>query len=370
MPGLAQIVCSAAYAQRRAPNAAAQNHCPIAPRKQQGKYDRSSSIFTNNRSAVTRLCAPEAGAGATANELLDDDQDEDAYSEHDELEESTDISTPAVVILAGFYVEELPGVRHLLDQADGHHITLVPCLPEYLSQPLAAVLQLPEPAWEEPVPTQWVDGGGWGRQRTVLFSGLAAHAQAVILELLEESRIGDVCALAPGPDQGAHHLGDVMAAAVAAQRNRGKGIEFAAELGPVEHFVPAAEQQAVGGALAEEAYAALEDADLGLIDLLAAASGLAEPAPAQSAAAAMPPATEGISAGHAAPAEQTAPAASPEQARHVLSGNNAQAEGATLPNMDQFVLNKAQLLELSKEAGVDYATLLAGLHQRGIELEG
>lgn len=34
------------------------------------------------------------------------------------------------------------------------------------------VISLPEPHWDQPIPADWVHGGGWGTQRMVFFSGM------------------------------------------------------------------------------------------------------------------------------------------------------------------------------------------------------
>jgi hypothetical protein len=118
------------------------------------------------RAAASAAVGREAGADS-------DDEDDGPLGDEDDFEEPSQLvfDTPAVV-LAGFYVEELPGVRHMLDQAGGGDVVLIPCSPDLLPQPLNLVLQLPEPAWEQPVPDDWVDGGGWGRQRIALCAGL------------------------------------------------------------------------------------------------------------------------------------------------------------------------------------------------------
>ena len=81
------------------------------------------------------------------------------------------LSRPAIV-LAGFPLEELPLVRTNLDAAGGQEVALIPCVPELLWQPAEYALRCSEPAWDQPVPSQWVDGGGWGQRRVVMFSGL------------------------------------------------------------------------------------------------------------------------------------------------------------------------------------------------------
>lgn len=77
------------------------------------------------------------------------------------------------IILAGFYLEELPAIRQLLDAAGGHNITLVPSMPWLLDLPLHRALAEGEPQWDQPMPQTWVQGGGWGQRRVALFNDIA-----------------------------------------------------------------------------------------------------------------------------------------------------------------------------------------------------
>lgn len=114
--------------------------------------------------------------------LLGEDSDDDMEEESDGegWEEDHDLRTEppsnesgqAAVVLAGFYLEEVPGMRFVLDEMGGHGIVLIPCTPDLLHQPLGRVLQETEPAWHEPMPSDWVHGGGWGQQRVVVFANL------------------------------------------------------------------------------------------------------------------------------------------------------------------------------------------------------
>jgi hypothetical protein len=76
------------------------------------------------------------------------------------------------IVLAGFYLEELPAIRQLLDAAGGVNITLVPCMPWLLDLPLHRALAEGEPQWDQPMPQTWVQGGGWGRRRVALFNDI------------------------------------------------------------------------------------------------------------------------------------------------------------------------------------------------------
>jgi hypothetical protein len=77
------------------------------------------------------------------------------------------------IILAGFYLEELPAIRQLLDAAGGHNITLVPSMPWLLDLPLHRALAEGEPQWDQPMPQTWVQGGGWGQRKVALFNDIA-----------------------------------------------------------------------------------------------------------------------------------------------------------------------------------------------------
>ena len=77
-----------------------------------------------------------------------------------------------VVVLAGFYVEELANVRHLLDSVGGERVRVLPTSPELLGAPAYVALQSAEPAWDRPVPADWQHGGGWGQQRMALIAGI------------------------------------------------------------------------------------------------------------------------------------------------------------------------------------------------------
>ena len=77
-----------------------------------------------------------------------------------------------VLVLAGFYIEELATVRELLDQVGWQAVRVIPTTPPMLTQPLHQALRAPEPRWDQPVPPNWLHGGGWGQQRMLLMAGL------------------------------------------------------------------------------------------------------------------------------------------------------------------------------------------------------
>jgi hypothetical protein len=76
------------------------------------------------------------------------------------------------IIAAGFRLEELGGMRELLDGAGGQGVVLIPCEPSLLGLPTAEALQKTEPDWDRPMPAHWVHGGGWGATRVLALAGL------------------------------------------------------------------------------------------------------------------------------------------------------------------------------------------------------
>ncbi|GAB4822546.1 hypothetical protein N2152v2_009592 [Parachlorella kessleri] len=182
----------------------------------------------------------------------DNSEDEEEWDE-DDLETEDDLTEPEAfgppaLVLAGFYLEELAGVRAMLDKAGGQGITVIPCTPQLLGMPLGQALQQPEPRWEDAMPPNWVHGGGWGMQRMVLFSGLGLRAQGMVLQLLASSQMGDVVPLVATPDTAGRLLGQVLAEAFQAYRKRGPaaGVDlpgggqrrFVDSLPAVEEVVP------------------------------------------------------------------------------------------------------------------------------------
>jgi len=85
---------------------------------------------------------------------------------------TTDLFQRPTLVLAGFFLEELPHVRLALDAVGGQDIILVVCHPDLLLKPVELVIAIGEPAWDQPMPPQWVNGGGWGKRKVILFSGL------------------------------------------------------------------------------------------------------------------------------------------------------------------------------------------------------
>lgn len=75
------------------------------------------------------------------------------------------------LVMAGFRAEEYAVVRATLDSLGGHDIKVLPTSNDMLSNSVEWALQQPEIDWTAPRPPEWVLGGTWGSQRTILFSG-------------------------------------------------------------------------------------------------------------------------------------------------------------------------------------------------------
>ncbi len=77
------------------------------------------------------------------------------------------------MVLAGFLVAEMPIIRMALDEAGGNAIEMLVCSSDLLYKPVQQVFEKEsEPDWSSPIPPEWVDGGGWGRERVVLFQNI------------------------------------------------------------------------------------------------------------------------------------------------------------------------------------------------------
>ncbi|EFJ48355.1 hypothetical protein VOLCADRAFT_90942 [Volvox carteri f. nagariensis] len=90
-----------------------------------------------------------------------------------EAEEEGEVYGPEAVVLAGFRPEEHGVVRALLDSAGGHVVKVLPVTEAMLYGTVDEAVQSGEQDWSAPRPLGGPRGGGWGAQRTVLFSGLS-----------------------------------------------------------------------------------------------------------------------------------------------------------------------------------------------------
>jgi hypothetical protein len=128
------------------------------------RIDRSRTVFNHwwqhNRYAIARA--------TLTSELPPPDSEDNQQEERNPLFTGPN----PTIILAGFYLEELPAIRQLIDAAGGHNITLVPSMPWLLDLPLHRAIAEGEPQWDQPMPQTWVQGGGWGRRRVALFNDI------------------------------------------------------------------------------------------------------------------------------------------------------------------------------------------------------
>ncbi|PRW60368.1 hypothetical protein C2E21_1188 [Chlorella sorokiniana] len=163
------------------------------------------------------------------------------------------------LVLAGFYIEEIAGVRQLLDEIGAAEVKVVPTTPERLYRPLGEVLATPEPQWDQPVPDDWQAGGGWGQQPMVLMAGLDQQESNILLDLLEESVSASLCPAYATPENLGAPLGEVLAAGLKLWRQSSGGSG-----GGAAATGAAAAGTAGGGAAAAAAEAAASDAAEGV----------------------------------------------------------------------------------------------------------
>lgn len=79
--------------------------------------------------------------------------------------------TPQALILAGFRAEEYAVIRASLDSLGAQQVKVLPASDDMLTDSVELALLTPEVDWSAPRPQEWIRGGTWGSQRTVLFSG-------------------------------------------------------------------------------------------------------------------------------------------------------------------------------------------------------
>ena len=94
------------------------------------------------------------GFNMTFDEYLDNRKDIPDYIKSD-LRDAQYFGPP-VLLLAGFYLEELPMIRLTVDKLLGEHVKVVPIFgKEVLNMTVEQALELPEPNWSEPRPSTW-----------------------------------------------------------------------------------------------------------------------------------------------------------------------------------------------------------------------
>ena len=130
---------------------------------------------------------------------------------------------PPAVLLAGFRAEEIPRVRELLDELGGHDVPVAPVPQEYLRRPLYAALQIREPDWESPrAHERFNQGGEFGSQRCVVFSGLDRGEMATVVSAIESRGLPRLITVVVTSKNVEQSLGEALATAVKESRAEAK----------------------------------------------------------------------------------------------------------------------------------------------------
>ena len=130
---------------------------------------------------------------------------------------------PPAVLLAGFRAEEIPRVRELLDELGGHDVPVAPIPQEYLRRPLYAALQIREPDWESPrVHERFNQGGEFGSQRCVVFSGLDRGEMATVVSAIESRGLPRLITVVVTSENVELSLGEPLVTAVKESRVEAK----------------------------------------------------------------------------------------------------------------------------------------------------
>ena len=130
---------------------------------------------------------------------------------------------PPAVMLAGFRAEEIPRVRELLDELGGHDVPVTAVPQDYLTRPLYAALQIPEPDWESPrAHDSFNQGGEFGSQRCVIFSGLDRGEMATVVSAIESRGLPRLIAVVVTSSNLEQSLGEALAIAVKESREENR----------------------------------------------------------------------------------------------------------------------------------------------------
>lgn len=154
-------------------------------------------------------------------DYLDEQLDTFLLQEEEEQElqlEEESIWGPPAILAAGFPVEELAGIRVLLDGLGGQDIPVIPSSSALILQkPCEQAVIEEEPKWEEPLSMNQqlqAEQGGWGKHRVLLFSGIGIQDRALITDLLEFNKISPEAVAVLLPPQASMKLGEVLALAL------------------------------------------------------------------------------------------------------------------------------------------------------------
>lgn len=157
------------------------------------------------------------------------------------LEEDEEPEGPPAVLLAGFRAEEIPRIRELLDELGGHDVPVLPVPQSHLTKPLSAALGLHEPEWENPrLHERFNQGGEFGSQRVIIFSGLDRGEMATVVSAIEARGLPRLLTVVLTADNVEQTLGEALAEAVKEsrmekkRREELKSSDFQAELKKME----------------------------------------------------------------------------------------------------------------------------------------
>ena len=127
---------------------------------------------------------------------------------------------PPAVLLAGFRAEETPRVRELVDELGGHDVPVVPVPQAFLTEPLRAALEaLEEPDWTQPrAHDRFNQGGEFGSNRCVIFSGLDRGEMATIVSAIEARGLPRLLVVVITGENAERSLGEALAEAVLESR--------------------------------------------------------------------------------------------------------------------------------------------------------
>eukprot|EP00887_Chlorella_sp_A99_P004002 scaffold11.g4002.t1 len=206
----------------------------------QGRWVQRGHAAVHFRSAArsSRLARPAVAAiepPADEDDSESSDEEDDWDNDDEELLAGQEaVWGPPAIVLAGFPTPLLAAVRLQIDLLGGEGIAVIPATPQALhAGSVAECLAQPEPAWDAPLPAGFVEGGGWGKVRMALFSGLSLDQQALILQVLDDEDLGPVWGATATASNGGMQLGAVLADALQQHRSAGAG---ALDGGP-ERFV-------------------------------------------------------------------------------------------------------------------------------------
>ena len=140
----------------------------------------------------------------------------DSENHHDPFEPEG----PPAVLLAGFRAEETPRVRELVDELGGHDVPVVPVPQAFLTEPLRAALEaLEEPDWTQPrAHDRFNQGGEFGSNRCVIFSGLDRGEMATIVSAIEARGLPRLLVVVITGENAERSLGEALAEAVLESR--------------------------------------------------------------------------------------------------------------------------------------------------------